>query len=110
MRTTTKLHLGAILSVLIRTPEEMAPIAIEAGVVRHEERNLVGIEFLKVGKIDKERLLQYIHKIHQQKENPLTDLDLQRDLPDQGNTPLKAEEYRVQPNRLPKRAAGELNP
>ena len=79
MRTIAKLHAGAIVRVLMRTAEDTAPIAIEAGVVRHVQRNLAGIEFLKLENIDRDRLLQLIHKLHQQRNNPPTDLDWQRE-------------------------------
>lgn len=78
MRTITKLHAGAIVRVLMRTAEDTAPIAIEAGVVRHVQRNLAGVEFLKLKKIDRERLLQFIDKLLQQRKTRQTDLDRQR--------------------------------
>jgi hypothetical protein len=81
MRTMVKLHSGSILRVLMRAAEDMAPIAIEVGVVRHVQRNRVGVEFLKLKKTDKEQLRQFINKLHQQRKNPPTDLDRQRQPP-----------------------------
>jgi len=77
MRTIAKLRSGAILRVIMRTAEDTAPIAVEAGVVRHVERNLAGVEFLKLKKIDRERLLQFIDELLQQRKNRPTELDNQ---------------------------------
>lgn len=78
MRTIAKLRAGAILSVILRAAEDMPPIAVEAGVVRHVERNRIGVEFLKLEKIHRERLLQLINSLHQERINPPTGLDRQR--------------------------------
>lgn len=78
MRTIIKLHSGTILRLIMRTAEDALPIAVEAGVVRHVHRDLVGIEFLKLKNIDRERLRQFIDKLLRQRKNPPTDLERQR--------------------------------
>ncbi len=60
LQTATKIQLGAILRVSLHVAENTPPIAVEAAVVRDARRNRVGIEFLQVKKIERDRLRDFI--------------------------------------------------
>ena len=66
LQIATKIQLGAILRVSLRISENMPPISVEAAVVRDVRRNRVGVEFLQVKKIERDRLRDFISSLLQQ--------------------------------------------
>jgi hypothetical protein len=54
---------GSILRMALQMSEELAPISVEAALVRDVNKNRIGIEFLRFQYHDRERLQIFIRRL-----------------------------------------------
>jgi hypothetical protein len=63
LQADTTIAEGSIVRMALQMSEELAPIGVEAALVRDVNRNRIGVEFLRFQYHDRERLQIFIRRL-----------------------------------------------